>query len=48
MLAALVCLLDPLLLKEMDPALRAKISNPQVLDTLDENSNYVVAKVHLK
>lgn len=45
---ALVCLLDPLLLKEMDPALRAKISNPQVLDTLDENSNFVVAKLHLK
>ena len=45
---ALVCLLDPLLLKEMDPALRAKISNPQVLDALDEDSNYVVAKVHLK
>lgn len=45
---ALVCLLDPLLLKEMDPALKAKISNPQVLDTLDENSNFVVAKLHLK
>jgi len=45
---ALVCLLDPLLLKEMDPALKAKISNPQVIDTFDEYSNYVVAKLHLK
>jgi hypothetical protein len=32
----------------MDPALKAKISNPQVIDTFDEYSNYVVAKLHLK
>ncbi|MBQ6243530.1 MAG: hypothetical protein IJK55_02290 [Bacteroidales bacterium] len=47
MLAALVCLLDPSLLPNLDPALKEKITNPQVLGTLDD-SNFVVAKIHLK
>lgn len=46
-LAALVCLLDPSLLPNLDPALKEKITNPQVLGTLDD-SNFVVAKIHLK
>ena len=47
-LAALVCLLDPSLLPNLDPALTVKITNPQVLGTLDDDSNFVVAKIHLK
>ena len=48
MLAALVCLLDPSLLPNLDPALKEKITNPQILGTLDDDSNFVVAKIHLK
>ena len=45
---ALVCQLDPSLLPNLDPALREKVSNPEVLDKLDEEGNYVIAKLHLK
>ncbi|MBQ9660280.1 MAG: hypothetical protein IJV37_03310 [Bacteroidales bacterium] len=45
---ALVCLLDPALLGDLDPDLRAKVSNPEVLEALDEDSNYVIAKLRLK
>ena len=45
---ALVFLLDPALLPGLDPALREKVSNPEVLDKLDEEGNYVIAKLHLK
>jgi hypothetical protein len=47
-LAALVCLLDPSLLPNLDPALAVKITNPQVLETINDDSNFVVAKIHLK
>ena len=45
---SLVCLLDPTLLGNLDPDLRAKVSNPAVLETLNSDSNYVVAKLRLK
>lgn len=48
MLAALVCLLDPSLLPNLDPALTVKIANPKVLGTVDDDSNFVVVKIHLK
>jgi hypothetical protein len=47
-LAALVCLLDPSLLPNLDSAFKEKITNPQVLGTVDDDSNFVVAKIHLK
>lgn len=47
-LAALVCLLDPSLLPNLDPALAVKITNPQVLEIINDDSNFVVAKIHLK
>ncbi len=45
---ALVCLVDPALLDTLDPALREKIVNPQVLDGVTEDSNYLLAKLHIK
>ena len=45
---ALVCLVDPDLLDTLDPALREKISNPEVLEGIPDNSNYLIAKVRLK
>lgn len=45
---ALVFLLDPALLSGLDPALRQKVSNAEVLDGLDEEGNYVIAKLRLK
>ena len=45
---ALVCQLDPTLLPKLDPALKEKITNPQVLETIDDESNFVIAKLHLK
>ena len=45
---ALVCPVDPAALDFLDPALREKISNPQVLDGVTEDSNYLLAKLHIK
>lgn len=45
---ALVCLVDPAALDFLDPALREKIVNPQVLDGVTEDSNYLLAKLHIK
>lgn len=41
----LYCLLDPYRLKNITPEEKAKITNPQVLDALTENSNFVIGVV---
>ncbi|MEG0519493.1 MAG: 6-bladed beta-propeller, partial [Bacteroidales bacterium] len=41
----LYCLMEPFRLKNLTPAEKAKITNPQVLDTLAENSNFVIGIV---
>ncbi|MEG2191462.1 MAG: 6-bladed beta-propeller [Bacteroidales bacterium] len=41
----LYCLMEPFRLKNLTPAEKAKITNPQVLDTLAENSNPVIGIV---
>ncbi len=37
-----------LVLPNLDSAFKEKITNPQVLGTVDDDSNFVVAKIHLK
>lgn len=41
----LYCLMEPFRLKNLTPAEKAKITNPQVLETLTENSNFVIGVV---
>lgn len=38
-------LLDPSMAKDVDEGIRSKMGNPQVLDNLTADSNYVIAKV---
>ena len=45
---ALVFPVDPAALDFLDPALREKVSNPQVLNGITEDSNYLLAKLHIK
>lgn len=41
------CLMEPFRLKNLTPAEKAKITNPQVLDALTEDSNFVIGIVEL-
>lgn len=44
----LICLVDPVRLMEMTPEKRAVFRNPEVINDLNEESNPVVLKCHLK
>lgn len=44
----LYCLLDPSLISGYPSSLKAVTVNPDVLDSISEESNYIIAKIQLK